>query len=179
MLTALADAAGPDHKSGVSVLEGQLTNRYPMLQIKAARNLWRINQHPGVIAALSTELKRDFVEREAVFTLALVARERPDAAKEAVPLLKKLLDDKDRRIPAALALWRITRDPKITLVLIDTLQQKDEDFQRVQAAYVLAQMGPSASAALPHLRAALKDASLREEAQLALTCIESTDTKEQ
>jgi HEAT repeat protein len=99
------------------------------------------------------------------------------AAKEAIPaLVLSLKDDKALvRVRAAIAIWRIDRQPKMAApVLIEVLQSTDHDaFLRGVAARGLGEMGVAGKQAIPALIATLKgeDSDLRGEALRALGCM--------
>jgi HEAT repeat protein len=118
-------------------------------------------------------------------SLRLVAahalRERREAARQALPSLRRALHDADAdvRIEAGLAVWGLEHDSnRVIPVLVRGLSEKDA-LTRANAADALRDIGPAAKVAVPALRSALKDASesVRWAATEALGCIDPEATK--
>jgi HEAT repeat protein len=89
-----------------------------------------------------------------------------DASKEAIPALRKCLDDSTLRPKAALALVRISRDE--SALAVEKLAP-DISSREVPALAALATMGPPPAEALPTLRPLLGDARVGGRALLALS----------
>jgi HEAT repeat protein len=128
--------------------------------------LWRIDRHPAVMPALLNALKDPAHRAGAARTLGRIGVE----AKEAVPVLLKLLDEEngatriDRtegpltqyREALTYALWQINKHPAYIPALIEGLKDKNPSM-RVYYITALGGIGPEAKAAVPALAEALKD----------------------
>jgi HEAT repeat protein len=122
-------------------------------------------------------LAKRFVSREAssaekrAVTMALT-RFGP-AAREALPVLRAALDDRDvlMRLDAAAAVVKIDpQDAQAVPVIVAAMRQGDER-QRLQAANLLSQIGPAAKAAVKELGEALADSNtgIAQQAAAALS----------
>ncbi|MDB6111642.1 MAG: repeat-containing protein [Pedosphaera sp.] len=77
-----------------------------------------------------------------IWTLGLIGAE----AKAAVPMLESCLEDKEVRIDAAFALWRIDRQTNVALRILPEAILSNGD-----AAYELGKLGPAAMEVVPAL----------------------------
>jgi hypothetical protein len=78
----------------------------------------------------------------AIWTLGLIGAE----AKAAVPVLESCLEDKEVRVDAAFALWRIDRQTNVALRILPEAILRNGD-----AAYELGMLGPAAMEVVPAL----------------------------
>jgi hypothetical protein len=86
------------------------------------------------------------------------------AAKDAVPALRKVRDEKkgELKAEAAYALWRVNGNTGECLqTLIALLDNRDDESSRADAAGVLGRMGPAAKDAVPALCRAMENGDQR------------------
>ncbi len=164
-------AIGPAACSEVPVLIRRLNDPSRSLQLSAISALGNIG--PGAVDAvpsLAALVERN--DSHGSMAIASLGRIGP-AAVGAIPALTSVLQDPNRpvsdRMDAAEALWLIARQPQALDFLarmltytdaenlrLDTGARADSKI-RMSAAKHLGGLGPSARAAIPHLRRALKD----------------------
>lgn len=105
-------------------------------------------------------------------------------SKQALPQLRKMMrsDSGHARVQAALAVWRIAKDPESAKVLIERFPKSNTSVQS-ETLMALAILGPEAEEAIPLLLQVATDEnrleSLREEAIRAMARVGKTDKRVQ
>lgn len=99
-----------------------------------------------------------------------------EVGAEAIPMLGKILTDKDAvtRSEAASAISKITGDPTVEITVVVALLRADDWLDRYVAAEHLGCLGGVAAPALPHLHRTLadEDAAVRTAVKMAIERIE-------
>jgi HEAT repeat protein len=93
---------GPAAQEAAPVLQTALTNEYVSVHLSAARALWRIDAEPKEVLPLLVK----WLQTGGAYTKAHAAEilaEMGPAAKEALPALRALLDDKSENVRRAAA----------------------------------------------------------------------------
>jgi len=155
---------GPDAKEAVPALSKITTEKDMVNRVNAAESIWKINKDlkltmPVFLEGLKSE---DFRAcDEALEALDLVG---PDG-KEAVPLLIKVLADKNRtaqtRGSAAKVLGNIGVEAKAAVpALVAGLDDRDHDLQD-WCVFALGSIGPEAKSATPRLVRMAKEGNAR------------------
>jgi HEAT repeat protein len=152
---AVLGKIGP--KAAAAVPELMLALHYPERQRGAAiEALGQIGAGSKEVLPCLLRLLQDPQEKQRQTVIEAVAA-MGSAARPAVPMLNPWLKDRQLRVFAAEALWRITGsvDPSLN-TLIECLEDKNDEIQQ-RAAQVLKTMGPKAGPAVPKLQQLLRD----------------------
>jgi HEAT repeat protein len=167
------DAIGPGAKAAVPALKELTRDKDLAFRMRATQALWSVERQPDLPLRIYQEALRSKDPQERGFAAIGLGRMGSHAAKE-VPTLKRFLQDKDVRLHAAEALWRIESKPAITFdVLIPALRDPDPS-TRGYVARLLGEMGAQAKPAIPDLLRATGDEewSVRSDAATALKKID-------
>jgi HEAT repeat protein len=162
---------GPRARPAIPDLEKLLRSESAERRKSAALALWRIagtarqavpvlvkalqGKQPSPSASGKTAEVYPWVRAQAAEALGLIGAE----AREAIPALREALHDPDRdlRIAAAAALWRVEGDPAtVPPVLLAALRGQDALVPQ-RALETLGRLGPWARAAIPAIRDLLDD----------------------
>jgi HEAT repeat protein len=177
---ALAKFRG-DAKEAVPALKDLAKQGKDHERVEAGFALWMIEgKTDNAVPILVKELQSGQAYR-AIYRLGQIG----PPASAAVPDLTGELQNKDHRLGAAQALWKITQKPEPTLsIMIRVLKKQDAHLLRSGAIAILADMGPQAKPAVPALvdiyRSLWKnpDVSLQEEIENALRKIDPAAAEE-
>lgn len=170
---------GPGARAAVPELLNRLQTDAASVRGNAALALGSIGVVEGhdVVAALleATSDRTDSVRERSLMGLGRLG----PAAKDVAPDLRKRMTDSEarNRVPAAMALWRITESPDDSVeVLTALVDDIDLSFDAVEA---LGEMGPEAKAAVPRLEACLEseDSDLKSTALRSLAVIAPEATR--
>lgn len=158
-LGSLIGRLGPDAAVAVPALRRLLSRPEPDVRLHAAGALWRITGDPGPLPTLLPEVLAGDREHH----LAAIGLAGDLGAVDCVPLLLPLVDSAapQLRVPAALALWRLTRQPEPTVrrLVAELAYHEPRPIVNVGLAWVvdidvidcLAEIGPAAAPARSHL----------------------------
>jgi hypothetical protein len=163
-LAALIGRLGPGAVAAVPVLRRLLERPEPDVRLAGAGALWRITGEPGPLPELLPTVLAGPLEHQ----LDAIDLAGALGAGECVPLLLPLCDDAPQlRVPAALALWRVTGRPEPTVRTLVTELAYHEPRPIVNSGLVwgvpidvigcLAEIGPPAAAARPYLERLLAE----------------------
>lgn len=149
---------GPEAKAAVPTLIGILKDKNVDVRREAAFALQRIGSavKPAIPALIDALQDSDAYVR--FWSITALAEFGTDA-RAALPALKKILKEADPllHVDAANALWRLGEKKEAVTALIDALKNANEKWDATAgAAFVLAEIGPDAKAAVPALLKALE-----------------------
>jgi HEAT repeat protein len=176
---ALGDI-GPAAAAAVPELVESLKDEHVEVHWYALDALGRIGQAATIaVPALSDALTNPRTNRYSRRVAARALGRFGPLAADAVAALTKDLDAEDRelRVEAALALWRVSAEPRAIDALIRLIEggnnEKGSDSAAFSACLALSEIGPSARPSVPTLLAALAgpDADIRRAAARALGAI--------
>lgn len=119
--------------------------------VVAQRNASRV---PGLMEDLNS--KDSAKRRQAVQALARMGEEAKPAADLALQLARDDKEPQELRLEAALVLGRVRRGDQVIAILREALGNP-KDVIRMKGALALAEVGPSAKAALPDLMKSFQD----------------------
>ncbi len=155
---AIGQIGGPEAHAAIPRLERLLSSSDEWCRIRAAQALWRLDGRAGpVLHVLDEQLHPK--SRCRSLAIEVLGEMGAEAARGEVPALLACLEDRSfhRRWPhveAAIALWRITHQPELTLPVLMKLFGDPDAVAALsrRAAEGLGEMGAEAVEALPILR---------------------------
>jgi HEAT repeat protein len=158
LLVALRAIGGADPKALVPALQKVVQQEQNYLRGQAIDLLGEQGPAAGdAVGLLLEELRRPQwgFQMQAAAALSRIAPER--ARQEGVPLVRKWVQLPNTQLLAAGAVLRMDPQNKEALGVLQAALKNVQDYQRQQAADILAGLGPAAREALPALREAMRD----------------------
>lgn len=150
---------GPEGEEAVPALAKMLTNRQTRLNATVA--LGEIKRRPEIVVPALIELftAGERLHRQERQAIVRTLRKYGPQAAPALPMLRKVLDDPDKKldpllqVTVAAAVANIDTENKDALAVLRRILRKNgEDLQCLRAIDALGELGPRAGCALPELQ---------------------------